>query len=256
VSQKDGGVIGMSGHQGRATCPKTSEIADEEVAATAGGSSLPELVRDHLGRQLQSVYASFTTEEQPQRLLDLIAQLDVALGTQDTGAASKFRDDLLASLPDLRTFAMSLVGNPTRADDLVQETLLKAWASQHRFIPGTNLLAWLFTILRNQFYTECRKRKREVEDAEGAEAAKIITLPTQEHGIELQKVWKLLEKLPAAQREALLLVAGQGLTYEAAAALVGAQTGTMKSRVSRARAFLAGSLGMADERGSASEGAQ
>ena len=237
-------------------CPKMSEMAAVEVAATVGRSSLPELVRDHLGRQLQAIYASFTTDEQPQRLLDLIAQLDVALATQDTSAASKFRDDLLASLPDLRSFAMSLVGNSTRADDLVQETLLKAWTSQHRFVPGTNLMAWLFTILRNQFYTECRKRKREVEDAEGAEAAKIITLPSQEHGIELQKVWKILEKLPGAQREALLLVAGQGMTYEAAAELLGPQTGTMKSRVSRARAFLAGSLGMVDERGSAPEGAR
>jgi RNA polymerase sigma-70 factor (ECF subfamily) len=251
VSRRGGGVIGMSGHQGRATCPKTSEIADEEVAATAGGSSLPELVRDHLGRQFQAVYASFTIDEQPQRLLDLIAQLDVALGTQDMGAASEFRDDLLASLPDLRSFAMSLVANSTRADDLVQETLLKAWASQHRFVPGTNLMAWLFTILRNHFYTECRKRKREVEDAEGAEAAKIITLPAQEHRIELQKVWAIVEKLPAAQREALLLVAGQGLTYEAAATLVGTQTGTMKSRVSRARAFLAESLRLAGDRASA-----
>ena len=232
-------------------CPKMSEMAAVEVAATVGRSSLPELVRDHLGRQLQAVYASFTTDEQPQRLLDLIAQLDVALATQDTSAASKFRDDLLASLPDLRSFAMSLVGNSTRADDLVQETLLKAWTSQHRFVPGTNLMAWLFTILRNQFYTECRKRKREVEDAEGAEAAKIITLPSQEHGIELQKVWKILEKLPAAQREALLLVAGQGMTYEAAAELLGTQTGTMKSRVSRARAFLAESLKMAGDRASA-----
>ena len=129
MSQRDGGVIGMSGHKGRANCPRMSEMAAVELAAPAGGSSLPELVRDHLGRQLQSVYASFTTEEQPQRLLDLIAQLDVALATQDTGAASKFRDDLLAALPGLRTFAMSLVANSTRADDLVQETLLKAWAS-------------------------------------------------------------------------------------------------------------------------------
>ena len=127
-------------------------------------------MREHLGRQLQTVYASLTTEEQPQRLLDLIAQLDGALAAQDTRAASVFRDDLLAALPDLRAFAMSLVVNATRADDLVQETLLKAWKSQDRFVPGTNLKAWLFTILRNQFYTECRKAKREVEDADGAAA--------------------------------------------------------------------------------------
>jgi RNA polymerase sigma-70 factor (ECF subfamily) len=241
----------MSGHQGRVTCPEMSEIAAKDLTATVSRSPLPELVRDHLGRQLQIIYASLTMEEQPHKLLDLIAQLDVVLATQDKHAASVFRDDLLAALPGLRTFAMSLVANSARADDLVQETLLKAWASQHRFLPGTNLMAWLFTILRNQFYTECRKAKREVEDADGAEAAKIITLPSQEHGIELQKVWTLLEKLPPAQREALLLVAGQGLTYEAAANLLGTQTGTMKSRVSRARAFLAESLKMAGDRASA-----
>jgi RNA polymerase sigma-70 factor (ECF subfamily) len=241
----------MSGHQGRVTCPEMSEIAAKDLTATVSRSPLPELVRDHLGRQLQIIYASLTMEEQPHKLLDLIAQLDVVLATQDKHAASVFRDDLLAALPGLRTFAMSLVANSARADDLVQETLLKAWASQHRFLPGTNLMAWLFTILRNQFYTECRKAKREVEDADGAEAAKIITLPSQEHGIELQKVWTLLEKLPPAQREALLLVAGQGLTYEAAANLLGTQTGTMKSRVSRARAFLSESLKMAGDRASA-----
>jgi RNA polymerase sigma-70 factor (ECF subfamily) len=241
----------MSGHQGRVTCPEMSEIAAKDLTATVSRSPLPELVRDHLGRQLQIIYASVTMEEQPHKLLDMIAQLDVVLATQDKHAASVFRDDLLAALPGLRTFAMSLVANSARADDLVQETLLKAWASQHRFLPGTNLMAWLFTILRNQFYTECRKAKREVEDADGAEAAKIITLPSQEHGIELQKVWTLLEKLPPAQREALLLVAGQGLTYEAAANLLGTQTGTMKSRVSRARAFLSESLKMAGDRASA-----
>jgi len=212
---------------------------------------LPELVRDHLGRQLQSLYASIAADEQPQRLLALIAQLDMALARQDTHAAGAFRDNLLAALPGLRGFALSLVVNPTRADDLVQETLLKAWKNQDKFEPGSNLMAWLCTIMRNQFYTECRKAKREVEDADGAAAAQLIALPTQEHGIELQKVWALLAKLPAAQREALLLVAGQGLTYQAAAALVGTQTGTMKSRVSRARSFLADTLATANQEASA-----
>ncbi|WP_082559170.1 NepR family anti-sigma factor [Methylobacterium sp. Leaf94] len=234
--------------QKRITGGGSHEASHGELNAAVVSPFLPELVRDHLGRQLQAVYGSLTTEDQPQRLLDLIAQLDVALGRQGSQAASVFRQELLAALPGLRGFAMSLVVNPTRADDLVQETLLKAWKSQDRFEPGSNLMAWLCTIMRNQFYTECRKAKREVEDADGAAAAQLIVLPSQEHGIELQKVWAVLAKLPPAQREALLLVAGQGMTYEAAAALLGTQTGTMKSRVSRARAFLSDTLKASDDR--------
>ena len=218
------------------------ETATEALSPLSAGPALPEPVRDHLGRQLQSLYASLSADEQPQRLLDLIAQLDVALARQDTRSAAAFKADLLAALPGLRGFAVSLVVNQTRADDLVQETLLRAWKNQDKFEPGSNLMAWLCTIMRNQFYTECRKAKREVEDADGAAAAQLIVLPSQEHGIELQKVWAIVAKLPPAQREALLLVAGQGMTYEAAAALVGAETGTMKSRVSRARAVLADAL--------------
>jgi RNA polymerase sigma-70 factor (ECF subfamily) len=208
-------------------------------------------VRDYLGSQLQRFYASIVAEVQPQRLLDLIAQLNAALDAQGRASASVFREGLVAALPGLRAFALSLVVNPTRADDLVQETVLKAWANQHRFQPDSNLMAWLCTILRNQFYTECRKAKREVEDADGAAAAQMIALPAQEHGIALQQVWTKLAKLPTLQREALLLVGAQGMTYEAAAEVMGCQIGTMKSRVSRARAFLAGSLGMADDRVSA-----
>ena len=148
----------------------------------------------------------------------------------------------------MRAYARSLAVDPTRADDLVQETLVKAWANQHRFEPGSNLMGWLCTILRNQFYTECRKRKREVEDADGAAAAQMIAPAAQEHGVELRKVWAMLGKLPPHQREALLLVGAQGMTYEAAAELVGCQVGTIKSRVSRARAFLVGSLRMTDNR--------
>ena len=235
-------------HQKPKRCEGFHEASQGKLSASAMSASLPELVRDHLGRQLQAVYGSLTTEEQPQRLLDLIAQLDVALAHQGSQAAAAFRQELLAALPGLRGFAMSLVVNPTRADDLVQETLLKAWKSQDRFEPGSNLMAWLCTIMRNQFYTECRKARREVEDADGTAAAQLILLPSQEHGIELQKVWAILAKLPPTQREALLLVAGQGMTYEAAAALLGTQTGTMKSRVSRARAFLTETLKASGDR--------
>lgn len=234
-----------------ATFAELIKLEKRQVEACHPGKDLPPPVRDHLGAQLQAFYASIVAEVQPQRHLDLIARLETALIARGNAVASEFRRDLLAALPGLRGFAVSLVVDPSRADDLVQETLVKAWANQHRFQSGSNLMAWLCTILRNQFYTECRKRKREVEDADGAAAAQMIAPAAQEHGVDLQKVWAKLAKLPPLQREALLLVGAQGLTYEAAADLVGCQVGTVKSRVSRARAFLAGSLGMADDRLSA-----
>ncbi len=201
---------------------------------------LPEFLRDHLAKQLRSAYSAFVDAPPPSALLDLIGRLETALSDQP---ASTFREDLLDALPALRAFAMSLTANMTRADDLVQETLLRAWQHQHRFTPGTNLNAWLFTILRNQFYSHARKRRREVEDADGQAAAQLVAVPDQEDSAALSEVWVQLGKLPARQREALLLIATQGLTYEAAAALLGCQTGTVKSRVSRARATLVQTLG-------------
>ncbi|MEG9501064.1 MAG: sigma-70 family RNA polymerase sigma factor [Methylorubrum extorquens] len=180
-------------------------------------------------------------EEQPPTLLDLIARLD---STEPASDAAAFRDGLLASLPALRVFALSLAVNSAVADDLVQETLLKAWKNQDRFELGSNLQAWLCTILRNHFYSEIRKRKREVEDADGIMASQMVAPAAQEASNELQQLMQHLAKLPAAMREALLLVGAQGLTYEDAAALIGCQVGTVKSRVSRARALLASSLGM------------
>src|SRR6185369_7308724 len=93
--------------------------------------------------------------------------------------SNALRDDLLASIPNLRAFAVSLTGSSERADDLVQETLTKAWAKFHTFQEGTNLRAWLFTILRNEFYSQLRKRGREVEDAEGTYAARLASTPAQ-----------------------------------------------------------------------------
>ncbi|KQO72370.1 sigma-70 family RNA polymerase sigma factor [Methylobacterium sp. Leaf89] len=216
-----------------------SASANGEAGAAAPGRAMPEAVRLHLGSELKAFYAAVLAEAPPTALLDLIVRLEV-----HPPAAADFRAALLDALPGLRAFALSLAVAPNAADDLVQETLLKAWANRHRFEPGSNLKAWLCTILRNQFYTECRKRKREVEDADGAFAAKVVAPAAQEASSDLRRVWQHLGKLPPAQREALVLVAAQGMTYEAAAALIGCQVGTMKSRVSRARAFLVGSLGM------------
>jgi RNA polymerase sigma factor (sigma-70 family) len=206
-------------------------------------ASLPLAVQAHLGSQLQAAYAVLTAAKLPQRFLDLIAQLDIALAGKDGPTSGGFRQDLLAALPGLRAFALSLVTDAVRADDLVQETVLKAWSNQNRFEPGSNLKAWLCTILRNQFYTEIRKRKREVEDVDGVAAAQMVAPAGQEHAVDLHVIQREMAKLPVAQREALLLVGAQGMTYEAAAEVIGCQVGTVKSRVSRARAQLAGSLG-------------
>ncbi|GEP03062.1 sigma-70 family RNA polymerase sigma factor [Methylobacterium oxalidis] len=214
----------------------------------SGSAALPAAVLGHLGSQLQAAYGALIGAQPPQRLLDLIAQLDSALAARSDADAAVFRQGLTDALPGLRAFAMSLVSDPTRADDLVQETLLKAWAAQDRFRPGTNLMAWLCTILRNQFYSECRKSKREVEDADGTLTAQLIAPAAQEHGSDLRVIWAHMTKLSPQLREALLLVGAQGLTYEAAAEVMGCQVGTAKSRVSRARAFLTGSLGMPSAR--------
>jgi RNA polymerase sigma-70 factor (ECF subfamily) len=153
--------------------------------------------------------------------------------------ARAMKEDLLASVPALRAFAMSLSGNRDRADDLVQETLLKAWANRTSFTPGTNVSAWLFTILRNVFYSEHRKRRREVEDADGRIAARLATHPAQDGHMDLMDFQKALQQLLPDQREALILIGGSGLSYEEAAQICGCAVGTIKSRVNRARNRLA-----------------
>ncbi|ABY28559.1 sigma factor [Methylorubrum extorquens] len=151
-------------------------------------SSLPAAVRDHLGHQLQAAYGALIAVQPPQRLLDLIAQLYSALSTHDQESAASFRHGLIEAVPGLQAFAMSLVANEVRTGDLVQETLLKVWAKQATFVPGTNLKAWLCTILRNHFYSEIRKYKREIEDADGAMALQLQAPASQEHGSDLQVV--------------------------------------------------------------------
>jgi len=152
------------------------------------------------------------------------------------------RDQVLAAVPSLRAFAISLCGNIDRADDLVQETLLRALTHIDSFEPGTNMPAWLFTILRNHFREEYRKRRREVEDADGRYAETLMAHPEQTGRIEVEEFNRALAKLPAEQREALILVGASGFSYDDAAAICGCVVGTIKSRVSRARTRLAGLL--------------
>jgi RNA polymerase sigma-70 factor, ECF subfamily len=152
---------------------------------------------------------------------------------------------LLALIPNLRAFAVSLCGDIERADDLVQETLLKAWNHLESFQEGTNLRAWLFTILRNTYFSECRRRRREVEDHDGTKAAELAVHPGQQGHIDMEDFRKALNVLPPDQREALVLVGAAGFSYEEAAAISGCAVGTIKSRVNRARSRLSSLLGVA-----------
>ncbi|MEO1687024.1 MAG: sigma-70 family RNA polymerase sigma factor [Pseudomonadota bacterium] len=159
-------------------------------------------------------------------------------------SGAPFHERLGEETSALRAFARTLSRNAAQADDLVQETLLKAWANRDRYQEGTNLRAWLFTILRNTFYSHFRKKRREVEDVDGAHAERLAEAPTQEHALALQDFRRALEELPEDQREALVLVGAAGLSYEEAAEVANAAVGTIKSRVSRARAALSERLGV------------
>jgi len=157
-------------------------------------------------------------------------------------APESVRKEMLACVPNLRAFGISLSGNVDRADDLVQETLLRAWAHLDSFQPGTNMAAWMFTILRNLFRSEYRKRHREVEDADGKYAARLAAMPEQTGHIEFGEFKNALEGLHSDQREALILVGASGFSYEEAAQICGCAVGTIKSRVNRARVKLAEEL--------------
>ena len=149
-----------------------------------------------------------------------------------------FKDDLIKAIPSLRAFAVSLSQNVDRADDLVQETLVKAWDKHESFQLGTNLKAWLFTILRNEFYSQMRKRGREVQDSDGVMTARLAVHPAQHGQLDLDDFRSALEQLPEDQREAIILIGASGFSYEEAAEICGCAIGTIKSRVSRARTRL------------------
>ena len=146
---------------------------------------------------------------------------------------------MLAAVPEMRAFALSLCHRRDRVDDLVQEALLRALANIESFRVGTNMTAWLFTILRNNFLNEYRKRRREVADPNEYFVGTMTSQPEQEAHIQLDEFRAALAQLPAEQREAVVLVGGAGLSYEEAAAICHCAVGTIKSRAFRARARLA-----------------
>jgi len=154
----------------------------------------------------------------------------------DTSAS--FKRELTEVIPHLRAFARGLCGRADMADDLVQETLLKAWAARERFEPGTSMRAWTFVILRNAYLTDMRRNRFRGEYDETV-AERILTAPAdQEEPVHLADLHRALLTLPAERREALLLVGAGGFSYEEAAQICQCAVGTIKSRVGRARAAL------------------
>ncbi|UAK24712.1 sigma-70 family RNA polymerase sigma factor [Sphingomonas nostoxanthinifaciens] len=150
----------------------------------------------------------------------------------------EFRIELGRVIPHLRAFGRSLSGNRDLADDLVQETLLKAWAARKRFQAGTNMRAWTFIILRNLFLSQMR-RARFKGEWDDLTASRILAAPaSQERHVDLGDLQRALLHLPQPQREALILVGAGGFAYEEAADICGCAVGTIKSRVARGRVAL------------------
>jgi RNA polymerase sigma-70 factor (ECF subfamily) len=147
-------------------------------------------------------------------------------------------DVMLDAIPSLRAFAIALSGKVDRADDLVQETLLRAMANIGSFQAATNMSAWLTTILRNLFRSEYRKRRYEVQDSDGLHFDSLIVPPEQHSKLEFDEFREALARLSPDQREALLLVRACGFSYEEAATICESPVGTIKSRVNRARSHL------------------
>ncbi|CRL10581.1 MAG: RNA polymerase sigma factor [Phaeobacter italicus] len=157
------------------------------------------------------------------------------------------RDELVEHLGAMRAFAISLTRNTATADDLVQDTLVKAWTNFDKFEQGSNMRAWLFTILRNTYYSLRRKRRREVEDADGVMAESLSQKPDHDGRLNMRDFNVAFEQLNDEQREALILVGAGGFSYEEAAETCGVKVGTIKSRVNRGRARLAELMNMDED---------
>ncbi len=158
------------------------------------------------------------------------------------GDDEAFKKELVQLIPHLRAFARTLCGDPAAADDLAQDARMKAWDARASFQMGTNMKAWTFMILRNQFYSDMRRAWRSVQlDQEAAERT-LVAVDDPEAPVALDELRLGLSMLPAEQREALILVGAGGFAYEEAADICGCAVGTVKSRVSRARRALQGIL--------------
>lgn len=221
-----------------------------DVPSTASGHDiLDDAILAHLGRELRGLYRNPGQDRLPRDLARLLRRVAQVIRAHTEPIDPAFRDGIVASLPILRAFAISLTRKIDQAEDLVQDTVLKALSKQESFETGTNLQAWLITILRNGFLTAYRRSRREVADEDGSHAAKLICVPDQEDRIVVQDLAAALARLPTEQRTAILLVGAEGLPYEEAAQALGCAVGTLKSRVNRARNRLAELMGLAGEDG-------
>lgn len=149
------------------------------------------------------------------------------------------RDELVEHLPALRAFAISLTRNNAIADDMVQDTIVKAWTNIDKYQAGTNMRAWLFTILRNSYYSNRRKAKREVADIDGVFTDSMAEKPAHDGRLQMRDFKVAFAQLPDEQRETLILVGASGFSYEEAAEMCGVAVGTIKSRANRGRKRLA-----------------
>ena len=149
------------------------------------------------------------------------------------------KDEIVEHIKTLRAFALSLTRNSAVADDMVQDTVEKAWVNIDKFQQGTNMRAWLFTILRNTYYSSHRRAKREVADPEGKMVEQLSEKPAHDGRLQMADFRTAFAQLPDEQREVLLLVGASGFSYEEAADMCGVAVGTIKSRVNRGRKRLA-----------------
>jgi RNA polymerase sigma-70 factor (ECF subfamily) len=205
-------------------------------------AALPSLTRSilaHLGRHLRQEYIDPSEQKVTGELGRLLKRTTQVMRAFHEPVDKAFVDQIISLLPELRVFAISLEKDTVRAEDLVQEAALKALSQHERFERGTSLRSWLFTILKNHFLTIVRRRAREVEDATGSFAETLTFEPDQYHKLAHEELLAALEALPADQREVLLLVAVDEMSYEDAAAQMNCAVGTIKSRVNRARRHLA-----------------
>jgi RNA polymerase sigma-70 factor (ECF subfamily) len=215
------------------------------------GSRLPaahaqSLALREIGSFLRIAFAAIEAAPLPPTLLELVDRLGADEPPRPDAAPplddAAFKALLLAVIPHLRAYGRSLSGNADLADDLVQETMLKAWTARDRFIPGTNMRAWTHVILRNVYFSLVRRARFKGEWDEYAADLMLAVPAGQESHIALSDMQRALMQLPAEQREALILMGAGGMTCEEVAAISQCAVGTVKSRVARARVALRGLL--------------